>query len=123
MAHFGEIFAELRKDHGLTQCELAQRLKVSMGSISAYERGTRLPNILFLKSAASFFGVSTDYLLGLTSVQSLDAIFSNLGGDDSLESILECLKDLSPQQRQCLLPILEDMRFATRVRNADRSGR
>ena len=37
MAHFGELLAELRQDHGLTQDQLAEIISVSPGTISNYE--------------------------------------------------------------------------------------
>ena len=64
MAHFGDILAELRRDNNLTQKELANLLNISGSSISAYERGTRLPDIYVLELFSDFFNVSTDYLIG-----------------------------------------------------------
>ena len=43
MAHFGELLAELRQDHGLTQDQLAEIISVSPGTISNYEHGRHLP--------------------------------------------------------------------------------
>lgn len=42
MAHFGELLAELRQDHGLTQDQLAEIISVSPGTISNYEHGVSL---------------------------------------------------------------------------------
>lgn len=39
MAQFGEILAELRKDHNMSQKELAKIIYVSTGTISNYETG------------------------------------------------------------------------------------
>ncbi len=52
-----------RKKLGLSQEELASRLKVSQKSISKYERGTRRPSYETLLEMSKLFGVSVDYLL------------------------------------------------------------
>ena len=56
--------AEQRKKLGLSQAELASRLKISQKSISKYERGDRRPSYEILLAMSSLFGVSVDYLLG-----------------------------------------------------------
>lgn len=55
---------EERKKLGLSQKELASKLKISQKSISKYECGTRRPSYEILMAMSSLFGVSTDYLLG-----------------------------------------------------------
>lgn len=75
--------AEERKKLGLSQEELANRLKISQKSISKYECGARRPSYETLLAMASLFGVSTDYLLGNDFVS--DAISepsSQIGGYD-----------------------------------------
>jgi len=56
--------AELRKDAGLTQEELAHRLGMSRSSLANYETGQREPDFEATKAIAQFFEVSVDYLLG-----------------------------------------------------------
>lgn len=56
---------ELRKTRGLTQQQLADKVGVLNVSISNYERGTQMPDILTLTKIANVLGVSTDVLLGL----------------------------------------------------------
>ena len=56
--------AEERKKLGLSQEELAKKLKVSQKSISKYECGDRRPSYETLALMSSTFGVSIDYLLG-----------------------------------------------------------
>ena len=63
----GEILAELRDDRGLTQRELSKQLHISSSSISAYETGARLPNIDTLVEFSTFYDVTIDYLVGLTT--------------------------------------------------------
>lgn len=54
---------QLRKNTGLTQIGLAERLNYSDKAVSKWERGESLPDIAVLKELADLFGVSVDYLL------------------------------------------------------------
>ncbi len=61
----GSRIARLRRDKGLTQVELAERLGVTQPAVSDYENDDiRLPADVVVKIAA-ILGVSTDELLGL----------------------------------------------------------
>ena len=58
-----EKLQELRKQKGLTQEELAEKLYVSRTAISKWESGRGYPSIDSLKAIAKFFSVSIDALL------------------------------------------------------------
>ena len=60
---------ELRKSEHLTQQLLAVRLGIDQSSVSSYETGKYLPTVEVLAKYARYFGVSADYLLGLTDVK------------------------------------------------------
>ena len=60
---FNEKLQELRKQKGLTQEELAEKLYVSRTAISKWESGRGYPNIESLKVIAKFFSVTVDELL------------------------------------------------------------
>lgn len=57
---------QLREQWHLTQSGLALKLNLSQSTVSAYEVGDRTPDLETLVSIAQFFGVSLDYLAGLT---------------------------------------------------------
>lgn len=59
---------ELRQDSQSTQYELAQLLNVSQNTYSQYENGKRQVSIEVLIALAKHYGVSTDYILGLTDI-------------------------------------------------------
>ncbi len=61
----GRNIALYRKEAGLTQTELADRLHVSHQAISQWERAETLPDILTLPALAEIFGVRTDTILGV----------------------------------------------------------
>lgn len=58
-----EKLQRLRKQKGLTQEELAERLYVSRTAVSKWESGRGYPNIESLKTIAKVFGISLDELL------------------------------------------------------------
>ena len=61
----GNRLAELRKEHGLSQEELADRLNVSRQAISKWERGEASPDTDNLIELAKIYDVSLDELVGL----------------------------------------------------------
>lgn len=61
----GQRIARLRRDRGLTQVELAERLGITQPAVSDYENDdTRLPADAVIQ-IARILGVSADELLGL----------------------------------------------------------
>lgn len=62
---FGEIVQNLRKSYGFSQVELAKRLGVTKQAVSNWENNNILPSIDMLIRIATFFSVSSDYLLEL----------------------------------------------------------
>ena len=53
-----------RHKAGLTQEQVANKLGLSIGTISGYERGYRKPDPDTLNNLADLYNVTTDYLLG-----------------------------------------------------------
>lgn len=68
MILIGERLYDLRKDAGMTQDELAELLKISKHSISAYERDKNEPPDSIKIAIARLFNVSVDYLVGLSDM-------------------------------------------------------
>jgi transcriptional regulator with XRE-family HTH domain len=64
MKNIAKIIADLRKQKGWSQTELATESGVSREIIGKYERGEAVPSIDFAKRIADAFGVSLDYLVG-----------------------------------------------------------
>lgn len=65
----GENIRFLRRKAGITQEELAAALNISFQSVSKWERGETLPDLLLLPALANFFAVTTDELLGMASIR------------------------------------------------------
>ncbi len=62
----GERLADIRKDHGETQAQLAARLNVSVSAIRSWEQEKSAPPHDLLVSICRIYQVSADYLLGLS---------------------------------------------------------
>ena len=60
---------DLREDGDYTQKEIADVLHIRQNTYSQYENGQRQIPIELLIRLANFYGVSTDYILELTSVK------------------------------------------------------
>lgn len=60
-----ERMKTLREERGLTMDELAEKVGMSPCSVYYYEHSKHVPNIIALIKYAMYFGVSTDYLLGM----------------------------------------------------------
>lgn len=60
---------ELRKEHKITQEKLAASLGISRSAVAMYETGKCDLSNEILIACASFFDVSTDYLLGQSDIK------------------------------------------------------
>ena len=60
------IIRRLRKAKGVTQAQLAEAVHVEPTNVSKWENGNSEPSKSVLSRLASYFNVSTDYLLGHT---------------------------------------------------------
>ena len=62
---------EARKRTGFTQVEVSELLDIEQGTLSKYELGIILPSIEMLGKLAEFYGVSSDWILGLVQPQGI----------------------------------------------------
>lgn len=67
MADIKDMIAFYRKRDGLSQTELARKLKVSPSTIGNYEQGTRKPKPEIEEALADIFNVSLDNLRGINT--------------------------------------------------------
>ena len=61
-----ERIRNLREDTDLTQAEVGKQINVPQRTYAYYESGERMIPPQVLIALAQFYGVSVDYLLGLT---------------------------------------------------------
>lgn len=60
----GENIRRLRKEHGMTQEQLADSLGVTVGAVYKWEAGLSVPEVKLLMDIADLFDSSVDLLLG-----------------------------------------------------------
>lgn len=63
---FPRLLTLLRKEKGISQKQAALELGISQALLSHYEKGIRECGLNFLVQCSKFYGVSCDYLLGLS---------------------------------------------------------
>lgn len=68
MSSFSDMLLYLRKEHGLSQKELAERTGLTRSAIGMYETGKREPDFETSELLADFFNVNLDTLWGRTPV-------------------------------------------------------
>lgn len=72
MDNVSKRIVSLREEKGETQQELANAIGITRQSLSRYEIAARTVNAEVLGALARHFGVSADYLLGLSDVRSTE---------------------------------------------------
>ena len=63
MQTIGQRLAEARKNCGLTQSQVAEKLYLTTQSISSWECGNSLPDTEKISEIAALYGITTDWLL------------------------------------------------------------
>ena len=87
MIQIGSKIKKLRKEHKLTQAQLAERIGVTKPTVSAYENDSRSPSYEVLVSIANVFNVSLDHLL----LDRYDAVLKINGLNEEQLSIIKTL--------------------------------
>ena len=62
---------ELRERTGLSQAALAKKVGVTRSAVNAWEMGLSIPTTQYVAELAQLFHVSSDYMLGLDSAESI----------------------------------------------------
>ena len=62
----------LREARGWTQAELARRLSIPRHGVNSWEQGLSMPSPACLVDLAKLFSVSTDYLLGVERLETVN---------------------------------------------------
>lgn len=112
---FAKRLAYLRKKNEYTQQRVADFLGITRPAYTAYERGTREPDYESLQKLANFFGVSTDYLLGVTDNPNSDISIAHDGGikyedEDEREFIEQQLEQYRKMKKRMQEQLRKDKR-------------
>lgn len=63
--NFQNILKALRIDNNLSQQKLAEQIGVTQKAIDFWEKGINEPKASYIIKLAKFFGVTSDYILGI----------------------------------------------------------
>lgn len=119
MQTFGKRLKEQRNKKHLKQDEIAHIFGVAPSTIGAYERGSRQTTLDTICKMSIFFGVSVDYMLGLTNDERTIENFKK--EDNKSQELIDFLKDqavlfngvsLNEHDKQRVLDILSGLFFA-----------
>ncbi len=90
LSKFAEILSQLRKERGISQKKAANDLGISQALLSHYEKGIRECGLDFVIKCSEYYGVTTDYLLGVSS--------NRTGVDMSFMTDVDDLQEMSEIQ-------------------------
>ena len=62
---FADVIVELRKEKGMTQQELANKLHITDKAVSKWERNLSYPDITSISKLADILGVESSYLIDI----------------------------------------------------------
>ncbi len=105
-----ERIQKLRESRNIERKQLARDLDVSYSSLSKYESGERTPDCFMIKKIASYFNVSTDYLLNHHPENNLASIVADgkvlYSTVDMINKVAK-LDDIDPKLVDLLIEISE----------------
>ena len=99
---FGARLAALRKEHGWTQPQLAEKLGITLATLVYYERQAKNPSAEFVSKVAKLFNVSVDELLGHTV-----KVARKHGPPSRLQQLTEQLAELPRNKQKIVVEMLE----------------
>lgn len=105
--HFAERIAKMRRDKKITQEQLADFVGVTKASVSKWETGQSMPDVLMLPRLATFFDVTIDELLGYEPQLSREQIIKTYRElcsafvEEPFEMVMEKSKRLAQQYYSC----------------------
>lgn len=103
----GERIMTLRKQKGLSQEALGERLGVSRQAVSKWETGQTTPDVEMITAMSEFFQVAADYLLfggdsDNTKADELPSNDNNISADSYIASAFESIKRLEYKSKTTL---------------------
>ncbi len=85
---FAAVLSQLRKERGISQKKAAMDLGISQALLSHYEKGIRECGLDFVIKCSEYYGVTTDYLLGVSNNRNgVDTSYINTPLDDGSEEM------------------------------------
>lgn len=110
----GKRIAESRRNAGLTQEELANRLGVTPQALSKWEKGLSSPDLVMLSSLCEILDVSADYLVGKHR-KSITENGSRILQDEIWNHLWDELQPLELVFGRDIVPIFTDNGFVDKI--------
>ena len=111
---FGNRLKFLMEERQVSQKEVAKQLNIAPSTLNGYTNDYREPDFRVLSSLASYFDVSTDFLLGLIEVPHFPAS----APDEGISRILYYYDRLTPSYQKLLV---EEARLFWKFSQSDSS--
>ena len=106
-----ENLKRLRKEKGLTQVELAEKLNLSQSTIASWENGKRRPDLDFLPVIADFFGVTVGEIYGQDETPTPEdeawAIRERLRRDPAYRLLFDAADNATPEHLRAAAAMLK----------------
>ena len=99
---------ELRKNHNLTQQQVAEILQISKTGYASWEQGLSEPNILYLNKLANLFGCTVDYLIDRENEEGIIYIMDN-ELSKSENKLLDMVRQLHDDDKDAIYKIIESI--------------
>ena len=84
----GTVLKQPRKSHNLTQEEFGSRIGLSKAVVSKYENGIGYPTFDMLIKMSDYFGVTTDYLLGVVKSKTINVSSLNETQIETIQRVI-----------------------------------
>lgn len=111
---------QLREKRGLIQEILAAELGITQQMFSKYERDVTLIKVDILKKIATYFNVTTDYLLGVSDVKrDLQRQMKMNETLDEYYDLIEIYKDLDSYDKEMIWSIMQTVKKVGEKRKKD----
>ena len=111
---------QLREKRGLIQEILAAELGITQQMLSKYERDVTLIKVDILKKIATYFNVTTDYLLGVSDVKrDLQRQMKMNETLDEYYDLIEIYKDLDSYDKEMIWSIIQTVKKVGEKRKKD----
>lgn len=111
---------QLREKRGLIQEILAAELGITQQMLSKYEKDVTLIKVDILKKIATYFNVTTDYLLGVSDVKrDLQRQMKMNETLDEYYDLIEVYKDLDSYDKEMIWSIIQAVKKASEKRKKD----
>ncbi len=98
----GLIIKELREKAHMTQQELGKKINRDKGIVSRYENNYQAVPFETMRTLASIFNVSMDYLAGMEKRSTLDISALTAAQADIMQHLAEAFRDINRAKEQNL---------------------